>query len=131
MSNPKETKQVTRTAAVKAAQADFASTFQAFKDANDARLEALEKKQSDSLLDDKVTRINAALDQQAKHIENLAISAAQPSLGGAAINTEAKSAWSSYIRTGDGSELVSLEGKSLSVDAEGGYVAPLLSLIHI
>ena len=120
MSNPKETKQVTRTAAVKAAQADFASTFQAFKDANDARLEALEKKQSDSLLDDKVTRINAALDQQAKHIENLAISAAQPALGGAAINTDAKSAWSSYIRTGDGSELVSLEGKSLSVDAEGG-----------
>ena len=125
MSNPKETKQVTRTAAVKAAQADFASTFQAFKDTNDARLEALEKKQSDSLLDDKVTRINAALDQQAKHIENLAISAAQPALGGAAINTDAKSAWSSYIRTGDGSELVSLEGKSLSVDAEGGYVAPL------
>ena len=125
MSKTKETKQVTRSAAVKAAQADFASTFEAFKDANDARIEALEKKQSDSLLDDKVTRINAALDQQAKHIENLSISAAKPSLGGAVINTEAKSAWSSYIRTGDGSSLISLEGKSLSTDAEGGYVAPV------
>ena len=125
MSKTKETKQVTRSAAVKAAQADFASTFEAFKDANDARIEALEKKQSDSLLDDKVTRINAALDQQAKHIENLAISAVQPSLGGSVINTEAKSAWSSYIRTGDGSSLISLEGKSLSTDAEGGYVAPV------
>ena len=125
MSKTKETKQVTRSAAVKAAQADFASTFEAFKEANDARIEALEKKQSDSLLDDKVTRINAALDQQAKHIENLAISAVQPSLGGSVINTEAKSAWSSYIRTGDGSSLISLEGKSLSTDAEGGYVAPV------
>ncbi len=125
MSHTKETKQVSRSVAVKAAQADFASTFEAFKEANDSRLDALEKKQSDSLLDEKVARINVALDQQAKHIENLAITAAQPSLGGAVMNTEAKSAWSSYMRTGDGSALVSLEGKSLSADTEDGYIAPL------
>ncbi len=122
-----ETKMVTKSAAMKAAQADFASTFDAFKDANDMRLAELEKKQSgDGLLTDKVKRLNAALDVQAKRIENLAITASQPVLNGEAINTEAKSAWSSYIRTGDGSELASLEGKSLtsSVDAEGGYVAP-------
>ena len=115
-----------QTKEVKSAQADFASTFEAFKDANDTRLAALESKQGDSLLDDKVARINAALDAQAKQIENLALNNARPGLSGAAINSEAKSAWSSYIRTGDGSELASLEGKSLSssVDAEGGYVAP-------
>ena len=116
----------TETKEMKSAQNDFASTFQAFKDANDERLAALEQKQGDGLLTDKVDRINAALDAQSKRIENLAITATRPAIGGEAINTEAKSAWSSYIRTGDGSELASLEGKSLStsVDAEGGYVAP-------
>jgi HK97 family phage major capsid protein len=111
---------------MKSAQIDFASTFQAFKDANDERLAALEQKQGDGLLTDKVDRINAALDAQSKRIENLAISASRPAIGGEAVSPEAKSAWSSYIRTGDGSELASLEGKSLSssVDAEGGYVAP-------
>ena len=113
-----------QTKQMKTIQADFASTFEAFKDANDARLAALEGKQSDGLLDDKVARINAALDSQAKQIENLALSQTRPPMGGAAVNTEAKSAWSSYIRAGDGSELMSLEGKSLSADAEGGYVAP-------
>jgi len=119
----KHTKQM-ESAPLKKMTSDFASTFEAFKDANDARLAALEGKQNDGLLDDKVARINAALDSQAKQIENLALANSRPAIGGAAINPEAKSAWSSYIRTGDGSELMSLEGKSLSVDAEGGYVAP-------
>ena len=114
-----------QTKQMKTIQADFASTFEAFKDANDARLAALEGKQSDGLLDDKVARINAALDSQARQIENLALTQARPPMGGAAVNTEAKSAWSSYIRTGDGSALMSLEGKSLSADAEGGYVPRL------
>ena len=130
-----QTKPQTQTKQMKSAQmknmtSDFASTFEAFKDANDARLAALEGKQSDGLLDDKVARINAALDSQAKQIENLALASSRPVLGKnggcAPVNTEAKSAWSSYIRTGDGSALMTLEGKSLSssVDAEGGYVAP-------
>jgi len=115
-----------KTAQTKQVKADFASTFEAFKDANDMRLAALEQKQDDGLLTDKVERINAALDVQAKRIENLSISASQPVIEGEIFNTEAKSAWASYIRTGDGSDLASLEGKSLSssVDAEGGYVAP-------
>jgi len=119
----KQTKQM-KSAPLKKMTSDFASTFEAFKDANDARLAALEGKQSDGLLDDKVARINAALDSQAKQIENLALTQARPAIGGVQVNPEAKSAWSSYIRTGDGSDLVALEGKSLSVDAEGGYVAP-------
>ncbi len=116
----------TQTKDMKSAHTDFASTFQAFKSANDERLAALEQKQSDGLLTDKVDRINAALDAQSKRIENLSLTAGRPAMGGDVTNSEAKSAWSSYIRTGDGSELASLEGKSLSssVDAEGGYVAP-------
>ena len=87
----------TETKEMKSAQNDFASNFQAFKDANDERLAALEQKQGDGLLTDKVDRINAALDAQSKRIENLAITASRPAIGGEAINTEAKSAWSSYI----------------------------------
>jgi len=105
-------------------KADFAKTFEAFKSANDERLAALESKSSDVLLDDKVSRLNAALDAQSKQIDNLSMSLSTPLKGGR-VNTEAKSAWSSFIRTGDAQALTSLEGKSLSSsDGEGGYIAP-------
>ena len=112
---------------LRAAQADFASTFDAFKTANDARLAEIEQKSSaDTVLIDKVERLNAALDSQSKTISRLSISAAGPALGGAPADLEAKSAWSDYIRTGDASAMAGLEGKSLSssVDSDGGYIAP-------
>ena len=111
----------------KSAHQDFAATFAAFKDANDERLAQIEAKHSaDGLTTDKVDRINAALDAQQKSIERLSLTMSQPALGGGACHSEAKSAWSDYIRTGDGGALKALEGKSLSasVDAEGGYVVP-------
>jgi len=105
-------------------QADFAKTFEAFKSANDERLAALESKSSDVLIDEKVARLNAALDSQSKQIENLSISLGSPAKNYQG-DTEAKSAWSSFIRTGDAQALSSLEGKSLSsVDDGGGYIAP-------
>lgn len=112
--------------AVKTAQADFAQTFEAFKAANDARLDSLEKKHSvDTLTLDKVERINAALDQQQKQLERLSVTLATPLAGGSEAS-EMKSAWSRYIRSGDTAGLDALEAKSLSsaVDGEGGYVAP-------
>jgi len=122
--DPVETKMATPD--LRAAQADFASTFDAFKTANDARLAEIEQKSSaDTVLIDKVERLNAALDSQSKTIARLSVSAAQPALGGAAVDLQAKSAWSDYIRTGDASAMAGLEGKSLSVvDADGGYIAP-------
>ncbi len=122
----KEIKMV-KTAELQTAQADFSATFAAFKDANDQRLAEIEAKQSaDTLLTDKVERLNVALDQQTSRIERLSIKNAQPHIGSGSDNGEAKSAWSSYIRTGDGSALSLLESKGLSsgVDAEGGFVAP-------
>jgi len=123
--NLKETKMAT-SPQLRAAQADFASTFDAFKSANDARLSEIEQKASaDIVLSEKVERINAALDQQSKRLERLSISAAQPGLSSDNGPSEAKSAWGAYIRTGDGAALATLEGKSLSssVDSEGGYWA--------
>lgn len=105
-------------------KADFAKTFEAFKSANDERLAALESKSSDGVLDEKVARLNAALDAQSKQIDNLSMSLSTP-LQGRRNHNEAKSAWSSFIRTGDAQGLASLEGKSLSsTDGEGGYIAP-------
>lgn len=129
MSKNTKTKQAPETKAIQMAQADFANTFEAFKNANDMRLADIEAKASaDTLLTDKVERLNTALDMQSKKLERLTLDAARPAMSGMdnALINEAKSAWSGYIRTGDGSALASLEGKSLSssVDAEGGYVAP-------
>ncbi len=111
---------------MKEVKADFAATFAAFKEANDARLAEIEQKSSaDTLLDDKVARLNAALEAQTKKIDNLSMSLSQPGLetGG---HSEAKSAWDSYIRGGDTADLMALEGKSLSsVDGDGSYIAPV------
>ena len=105
------------------AQADFASTFAAFREANDSRLAALEAKSTvDPLLTEKVNTLNAALDEQTRRMENLTLAQATPGF-----STEAKSegnaAWASFIRTGETS---ALEGKSLaSTDADGSLIAPI------
>jgi HK97 family phage major capsid protein len=115
----------TKHLSMKDAQADFAKTFAAFKSANDERLAALESKSSDGLIDEKVSRLNAALDVQSKQIENLSMGLTAPAMKSAQ-HSEAKSAWSSFIRTGDAQGLNLMEGKSLSsVDSEGGYIAPV------
>jgi len=120
--------QIKETKSLEAKQmvADFASTFEAFKTANDERLAQIEAKSTDGLTDQKVARIDAALDAQAKRIERLSLTASQPVQGASAAPSEAKSAWSRYIRSGDVSALKGLEGKSLTTsDGEGGYIAPI------
>lgn len=95
---------------------DFAATFAAFRDANDERLAEIEKKSTaDPLLEAKVDRIN-------KRLETLSISLSGTSA--AEPETEAKSAWSRFIRTGDESALS--EAKSLSTsDGDSGFVVPV------
>ena len=105
------------------AQADFASTFAAFREANDTRLAALEAKSSvDPLLTEKVDKLNNALDVQTRRVENLTLAQA-----GTGFVAEAKSAetaaWASFIRTGDTSIL---EGKSIAAnDGDGSLIAPI------
>lgn len=106
----------TQTLETKMVSDDFAATFAAFRDANDERLAEIEKKSSaDPLLEAKVDRLN-------KRLETLSISLSQPSA--ATAQTETKTAWSRFIRTGD--ETALHEAKSLSsTDGDGGYVAPI------
>ena len=105
------------------AKADFAATFAAFRDANDARLAALEAKSSvDPLLTEKVDRLNAALETQTKRVENLTLANAASGFAGEA-KSEGCQAWASFIRTGETS---AFEGKSIaSGDADGSLIAPI------
>ena len=104
-------------------------TLDAYRETNDGRLAEIEKKgAADALLDDKLKRVDAALDRQKTMLDRLALEAARPGLEGpgASGDPEHKSAWSTYIRKGDESGLARLDTKSLNVgtDDQGGYVAP-------
>jgi HK97 family phage major capsid protein len=122
----KETK-----AAPVGAQDALMRAFEDFKAANDARLDAIERKRADVLLEEKVDRIDRALSEQKSQIERAALAGRRPGLAADPALSEHKSAWSSYLRRGDISALAQFEAKALSVvgdptpgGADGGYVAP-------
>ena len=113
----KETK-----AASKPQGSEFAKNFSAFKTANDARLAELEQKQS------QIDVLSKTLTQQAGQIERLTVAAT--GAGEVRLDTKsdstARKAWSRYVRSGDQSDLLTLEGKSLaSTDANGGFIVPV------
>ena len=99
---------------------DFRVTFEEFKAANDERLARLEKKRGDVLLEEKVDRINAALDAQHKRMDELALKHARPALEGRgriasdAASREHKSAFEAYVRGGEAGVLRDLEPKAMS-----------------
>ena len=107
---------------------DMMRTFEAFKDANDARLAEIDKRGGDPLLEEKVARIDKAIDA-------LMLKAARPALsagGGAASPAasaarERKSAFAAYLRGGDNTGLRALEVKAMSAGtpADGGYLVPV------
>lgn len=109
----------------------FMDAFEAFKDANDKRLDEIEKKLSaDVVTRDKVDRINKAMDEQKRAIDQLVLKKARPALGGAGAAsleaTEHKAAFETYIRRGDESGLRALEEKAFSIGtgSDGGYLVP-------
>lgn len=104
--------------------------FEEFKASNDERLASLGRR-ADVLLDEKVDRINGALDAQMKRIDDLALKGARPALEGTRRVTdvqarEHKSAFDSYVRQGESGGLRAMETKALSVgsNADGGYLVP-------
>ncbi|RTL49758.1 MAG: phage major capsid protein [Bradyrhizobiaceae bacterium] len=110
--------------------------FEEFKVSNDERLASMGR-HADVLLEEKVDRINAALDAQMKRIDDLALKSARPQIEGsrpegsrARVNAvaarEHKSAFESYVRNGDTTSLRQIETKAMSAgsDADGGYLVP-------
>jgi HK97 family phage major capsid protein len=106
--------------------------FYEFKAANDERLALLETKGiNDPLVDEKVTKLNVAIDQAQNRLTRLETAAQRPNLAfGADEDTGAKAEFFSYVRKG----MEGLEQKSLTSlnDASGGYLIPpsMLDKIH-
>lgn len=112
---------------------ELMGTFEAFRDANDRRLAEIEKKlAADVITSEKVDRINRALDQQTRLLDEMALKSARPPVadpgsdparGG---SPEFKAAFEAYVRRGDETALRDLEAKAYSgsVSADGGVVVP-------
>jgi HK97 family phage major capsid protein len=117
---------------VGAAFEDFMRAFEAFKETNDERLSAIERRGAvDTLVSDKLARIDRTLDETKRIADELALKASRPRLGsGAALASPAvrdhRRAFEGYVRKGETGNLRDLETKALSVgsDADGGYLVP-------
>jgi HK97 family phage major capsid protein len=110
---------------------EFVRTFEAHKQENDARLQAIERRSADALLDDKVARIGAALDAQKQLLDDLVLKGRRPALARedkalTAAELEHGKAFDAYVRHGEAAGLKRLEAKALSAGsgADGGYLVP-------
>jgi HK97 family phage major capsid protein len=108
----------------------FMSAFEEFKYTNDERLNSLEKRgSSDIVVEEKLSRINAALDEQKSIMDRAVAERSRPVLEGVGnsglANDEYKDAFSSYIKHG--------EEKALSVgsNSDGGYLVPAETEVEI
>ncbi len=109
----------------------FMEAFDGFKQANDQRLAEIERKHSaDALSVEKVDRINKAMDEQKRIMDELLLTKARPALGrNGATSVDAlqhKAAFENYIRHGDEGGLRGLEAKAMSNGSvvDGGYLVP-------
>ena len=122
----------TPNAEVNRAFGDFMTEFEQWRDDNDRRLAEIEKRGSaDPLLEEKVARLDRAMDESRRFADALALKQARPRLGADARDLspaalDHKAAFVSYVRGGAGGDLRRLEEKALSVGStsDGGYLAP-------
>ncbi len=110
---------------------DFMHAFEEFKGSNDERLDQLEKRMTvDVVTEEKMSRINQAVDEQKRHLDALLLKSQRPKLGGNSLEHPAtwehKQSFDGYIRNGDESGLRSLEEKAMSAgsDPDGGFLVP-------
>ncbi|HEY8261611.1 MAG TPA: phage major capsid protein [Methylosinus sp.] len=111
--------------------ADLHRAFSAFKDTNEERLAQIETRLgADVVTEDKLQRIDRALDETKQRLDRVALDLARPKLGGAPAADEAarehKSAFALYMRAGESAGLKALESKALSAGSgpDGGYLVP-------
>ena len=110
---------------------DFMSAFEAFRETNDRRMAELETRLSgDVVTTEKMERINKAVDDQKRVLDQLVLKKARPAMGRAGQTSldalEHKAAFETYIRRGDETTLRQIEAKAFSygTDADGGYLVP-------
>ncbi len=111
---------------------DLRYTLESYRSANEERLAEIEARQSaDPLTEEKLARMDAALDDTMRRIDRITLDRARPALAsdGAArdpLVAEHKAAFAAYVRSGEAGGLKRLEAKALSAGSgpDGGYLAP-------
>ena len=110
---------------------DLRYTLENYRSTNEERLAGLEARQGvDPLTEEKLVRMDAALDDTMRRIDRLTLERARPALGQDGprdpLTAEHKAAFASYVRTGEAGGLKRLEAKALSAGSgpDGGYLAP-------
>lgn len=110
---------------------EFMHAFEAFREANDERLAQMESNLSaDAVTTEKMNRINSALDEQKRLMDQLAIKGQRPMVEGGKISSiaslEHKRAFDGYVRKGNENNLRRFEEKAMSYgsDPDGGYLVP-------
>ncbi len=110
---------------------EFMRSFEAFKAANDERIAEIESRVggTDVMTEEKMVRINRALDDQKRRLDDLLVRHKRPGLGGSRAGfgiSEHKSAFDAYIRRGAEDGMRRFEQKALSIgsDPDGGYLVP-------
>ncbi len=110
---------------------EFMRAFEAFKETNDERLAQIERRVSaDVVTEEKLARINAALDAHKAVVDDLARKARRPRLGAGGTASidglQHKAAFDAYVRAGETAGLRQLESKALSAGSnpDGGYLVP-------
>ncbi|MEO8650999.1 MAG: phage major capsid protein [Hyphomicrobiaceae bacterium] len=111
---------------------DLLRAFETYKEENDRRIAEVETRGAvDPLTIDKLDRLDRALDDHKRRIDEMTLKAARPPLGSGAprshVAREHKAAFDGYIRKGEATGLLDLEGKALSVGSgpDGGYLVPV------
>ena len=132
----KETKQAPATPEARAAMHEMMAAFEAFKGANDARLDEIEKKASaDTLLEEKVARIDQAVASAQARLDRVVSEGRRPGIqsgaGGPSTpgspsplhGEETKAAFDGYLKTGQSFGLELKAGLSTASNS-AGYVVP-------
>ncbi len=117
---------------VRSALDELAAAFAAFKETNDARIDRIEGRLGvDVLTEEKLARIDAALDAARTRLDRIALERARPPLGQPDVREtgaehEHKAAFDLYVRAGESAGLKRLEAKALSAGSgpDGGYLVP-------
>ncbi len=110
---------------------DLRYTLENYRATNEERLAGLEARQNvDPLTEEKLVRMDAALDDTMRRIDRLTLERSRPALGQDGprdpLMAEHKAAFGAYVRTGEAGGLKRLESKALSAGSgpDGGYLAP-------
>lgn len=115
---------------------DLRYTLESYRVSNDERLAEIETSRgADPLTEEKLARMDTALDDAMRRIDRLALERNRPQLGQPHADrdgprdplvAEHKAAFAAYVRSGEAGGLKRLEAKALSAGSgpDGGYLAP-------